>query len=196
MKIPCCRGGARCTGHLRAPPHGYPRLSGEGGLCWHQGGLFSEQCQHSCYEGQSSETKTVNLGVRGGSGSSVRLPKISPLRPALQNHPQFQVVPRSLTPDSASFVSSFAHSAKSRLLLCGWCRDCWVWAEKTRRIARRRTKNNAKPAGSHRAGWQVRFFPQPRPSFRPRRVGCHGQPWGASGLLVLLVEHLVSVGPG
>jgi hypothetical protein len=71
-----------------------------------------QQDQHSCYEGQSSEPKTVNLGSRGGRGPSVRLPKISLLRPALRNHPHVQVVPRSLTPDSASFASSFAYSAK------------------------------------------------------------------------------------
>ena len=43
------------------------------------------QTQHSCYEGQSSEPKTVNLGCRGGRRPSVRLPKISPLRLALRN---------------------------------------------------------------------------------------------------------------
>jgi hypothetical protein len=32
MKIRWCRGGARCTGHLRAPPHRYPRSFGEGGV--------------------------------------------------------------------------------------------------------------------------------------------------------------------
>src|SRR5262249_35382857 len=40
--------------------------------------------QHSCYEGQSSEPKTVNLGRRGGSRPSVRVPKISPSRPTLR----------------------------------------------------------------------------------------------------------------
>src|SRR5262249_34850554 len=78
---------------------------------WLNRGLWA-QTQHSCYEGQSSEPPAVNLGCRDGRGPSVRLPKNSPLRPALRNHPQFQVVLRSLTPDSPSFASSFAHSAK------------------------------------------------------------------------------------
>src|SRR5271157_4081108 len=41
MNIQWCCSGARCTGHLRAPPHRYPLHRGRG--LWALDGLFSEQ---------------------------------------------------------------------------------------------------------------------------------------------------------
>src|SRR5271166_2372285 len=46
MKIQCCCGGARCTGHLRAPPRRYP-FSGEGGVCAHWAAYFQSSGQWS-----------------------------------------------------------------------------------------------------------------------------------------------------
>src|SRR5262249_49811300 len=71
------------------------------------------QCQHSCYEGQSSEPQIVNLGRRGMSRPLIRLQKISPLRLTLRNRGRFEVVVGSSSLDLASGASSLAHSAKS-----------------------------------------------------------------------------------
>src|SRR5271157_4369034 len=46
MKIQCCCGGARCSGHLRAPPRRYP-FSGEGGVCAHWAAYFQSSGQWS-----------------------------------------------------------------------------------------------------------------------------------------------------
>ena len=58
MKIRWCCGGARCTGHLRAPLYGYPRSFGEGGVV----GTSRSYFRSSISNGTGNQCKRLMTG--------------------------------------------------------------------------------------------------------------------------------------